>query len=156
MGMPNVGKSAIINELRLASPNKQDLKGRPGKRSKEGVLPGVTRQQQLIEVSTDPHCSLIDTPGVMVKRITNKEVVGQPPPSPSPLPMPPLAYARVTATGTLERWQKGFGAEGGQGCIGSGGNSPPPPPPPSRAPSLRSATVSLTATASFHGICRRQ
>ena len=30
------------------------------------------------------------------------------------------------------------------------------PPPPSRAPSLRPATVSLTPSASFNGICNRQ
>ena len=33
---------------------------------------------------------------------------------------------------------------------------PPPPPPPSRAPSLCPATVPLTASASFNGICNRQ
>ena len=43
-----------------------------------------------------------------------------------------------------------------------GGRLPPPPPglvptpPPSRAPSLCPATVSLTASASFNGICNRQ
>ena len=31
-----------------------------------------------------------------------------------------------------------------------------PPPPPSRAPSLCQATVSLTPSASFNGICNRQ
>ena len=38
-----------------------------------------------------------------------------------------------------------------QGCIGRGGGRPP-----SRAPSLRPATVPLTASASFDGICNRQ
>ena len=33
---------------------------------------------------------------------------------------------------------------------------PPPPPHSSRAPSLRPATVSLTASAGFNGICNRQ
>ena len=33
---------------------------------------------------------------------------------------------------------------------------PPPPPPPSRAPGLRTATASLTPSASFNGICNRQ
>ena len=37
-----------------------------------------------------------------------------------------------------------------QGCIGS------PPPPTSRAPSLCPATVPLTPSASFNGICHRQ
>ena len=31
-----------------------------------------------------------------------------------------------------------------------------PSPPPSRAPSLCPATVPLTPSASFHGICNRQ
>ena len=31
-----------------------------------------------------------------------------------------------------------------------------PPPPPSRAPSLRPATVTLTASVSFNGICNRR
>ena len=37
-----------------------------------------------------------------------------------------------------------------------GGQGPPPPPPPCRAPSYGPTTVSLTATASFNGICNQQ
>ena len=37
-----------------------------------------------------------------------------------------------------------------------GGSFTPPPPAPSRAPSLCPATVSLTPSASFNGICNRQ
>ena len=48
----------------------------------------------------------------------------------------------------------GFTGGDGQGCIGRG--EAPPPPRPSRAPSLCPATVSLTASSSFSGICNRQ
>ena len=41
----------------------------------------------------------------------------------------------------------------GQGCIGKGRGTPTPP---SRALSLRPATVPLTASAGFNGLCNRQ
>ena len=49
--------------------------------------------------------------------------------------------------------RKGGGAGDCQECIGKGGL---PPPPPLGTPSLRPATVPLTASARFSGICNRQ
>ncbi len=59
IGMPNVGKSSIINYL--LNRNKACT----------GPVPGVTRCQQLIKVNDD--ISLVDTPGVMTPKIDNLE-----------------------------------------------------------------------------------
>ena len=59
IGVPNVGKSSIINYL--LNRNKACT----------GPVPGVTRCQQLIKVNDD--FSLVDTPGVMTPKIDNLE-----------------------------------------------------------------------------------
>ena len=57
IGLPNVGKSTIINHLR----NK--------KTAQTGAHPGVTRSQQYIRL--DDNMGLVDTPGVMMPRIND-------------------------------------------------------------------------------------
>jgi hypothetical protein len=62
--------------LRLASPNRGALSGSKIKRrnvAKVGPFPGVTTKIGQIEVCTDPHCFLLDTPGVMIPRISGTE-----------------------------------------------------------------------------------
>ena len=59
LGMPNVGKSTIINCL---SNNRK---------MKVGAVPGVTRQQQWIKLSNK--IDLLDTPGIMMPRIDSTE-----------------------------------------------------------------------------------
>eukprot|EP01027_Heterolobosea_sp_BB2_P018979 GEZU01026673.1.p1 GENE.GEZU01026673.1~~GEZU01026673.1.p1 ORF type:complete len:387 (-),score=109.47 GEZU01026673.1:53-1072(-) len=67
VGVPNVGKSSIINALRSI------YKQPGGKVAKEGPLPGVTRNLSTLPLCDDPSCSLVDTPGVMMPRVQDME-----------------------------------------------------------------------------------
>jgi hypothetical protein len=58
VGIPNVGKSTIINGIRLACGKK--------KAAKTGASPGVTRALSGFSVCDDPPAYLVDTPGVML------------------------------------------------------------------------------------------
>lgn len=59
VGLPNLGKSSLINGLR----------GRPANQT--GPRPGVTRHQQWTKISNE--CELLDTPGVMMPRVDDVE-----------------------------------------------------------------------------------
>lgn len=54
VGLPNVGKSSIINKLTKSS------------KTKVGAKAGVTRQQQWVRIN--PHIDLLDTPGIIPMR----------------------------------------------------------------------------------------
>ena len=58
-------------------------------------------------------------------------------------------------TGQIRGWEVGVEQRRGTGRDASE-RGEVIPPPPSKAPSLCPATVSLTASASFNGICNRQ
>lgn len=60
VGIPNVGKSTLINRLAGRSP------------SKTGALPGVTRGQQWIHASSGVH--ILDTPGLLWPKIEDPQV----------------------------------------------------------------------------------
>lgn len=60
LGIPNVGKSTIINKL--VGKNK----------TKMANIPGVTKSQQLIKVSKD--IFLLDTPGILIPNLTNQDI----------------------------------------------------------------------------------
>lgn len=66
-GVPNVGKSSLINSLRRIHLKK-------GKASKVGGVPGITRSVLYkIQVSENPLIYLLDTPGVLSPRIESVE-----------------------------------------------------------------------------------
>ncbi|XP_036295148.1 mitochondrial ribosome-associated GTPase 1 isoform X2 [Pipistrellus kuhlii] len=67
IGVPNVGKSSLINSLR-----RQHLK--KGKATRVGGEPGITRSvMSRIQVSERPLMFLLDTPGVLAPRIESVE-----------------------------------------------------------------------------------
>jgi len=59
VGMPNVGKSSIINKLTKSS------------KTKIGAKAGVTRQQQWVRIN--PRLDLLDTPGIIPMKQENQE-----------------------------------------------------------------------------------
>ena len=59
VGMPNVGKSSVINRLTCSS------------KTKIGAKAGVTRQQQWVRIN--PKLELLDTPGIIPTRQDNQE-----------------------------------------------------------------------------------
>ena len=60
VGMPNVGKSSVINKLTKSS------------KTKIGAKAGVTRQQQWVRINKD--IDLLDTPGIIPMRQDDQEV----------------------------------------------------------------------------------
>lgn len=69
MGIPNVGKSTILNALRLHGI------GVSGKASATGFLPGVTRNvSEMIKIAQNPTIYLYDTPGITQPRFDCPEV----------------------------------------------------------------------------------
>ncbi|KAI8878601.1 hypothetical protein K501DRAFT_297560 [Backusella circina FSU 941] len=69
MGMPNVGKSSLINSLRRVGVGN-------GKATQTGAQPGITRTViGTVKVLEDPTVYLVDTPGDMVPHITDEQVI---------------------------------------------------------------------------------
>ena len=60
VGMPNVGKSSVINKLTRSS------------KTKTGAKAGVTRQQQWVRIN--PQLELLDTPGIIPMKQDNQDV----------------------------------------------------------------------------------
>jgi mitochondrial GTPase 1 len=69
-GVPNVGKSTIINSLR-----KRDGEIKHTKKSgaKTGGIPCITKSISGFRIMTDPPTYMIDAPGIIVPRIDSTE-----------------------------------------------------------------------------------
>ena len=69
VGMPNVGKSSLLNAMRRVGVGK-------GKAAITGGQPGVTRKiATSVKISEDPLVYLIDSPGVFVPYVPNSETM---------------------------------------------------------------------------------
>lgn len=68
-GIPNVGKSTIINRLRAIGTNIS------GKAVRTGGLPGITRAVgEYVKISPFPRLYMLDSPGVLMPKIVDSEV----------------------------------------------------------------------------------
>lgn len=68
VGIPNVGKSSLINAMRALH------KMRDGSKASVAPMPGHTRQVSALKVRHEPPLYLYDTPGILMPRIPDVEV----------------------------------------------------------------------------------
>lgn len=68
VGLPNTGKSTLINALRGAAGTRAPARG-----ARTGAEPGVTRSVSLLRVRQHPPLYLADSPGVMLPRVGDVE-----------------------------------------------------------------------------------
>ncbi|KAL3678093.1 hypothetical protein R1sor_021049 [Riccia sorocarpa] len=72
VGIPNVGKSCLINSMSNITRGNFSVQEQP-KRAKVGPLPGVTRHVAGFKIGERPSTYVLDTPGVLVPNIENIE-----------------------------------------------------------------------------------
>ncbi|CAK9230438.1 unnamed protein product [Sphagnum troendelagicum] len=77
LGIPNVGKSALVNSLfhlsHSSTSGKVFPKQEPLKKAKVGPLPGVTQDLSGFKIGVQPSVYVLDTPGILVPNINNVE-----------------------------------------------------------------------------------
>lgn len=80
IGMPNVGKSTLVNTMRevgLRDPEQKDaISTKIRKVAKTGGQPGVTRStSEIIRLSRDPDLMVYDTPGIFLPTVKDAETM---------------------------------------------------------------------------------
>mmetsp|Transcript_26882 Transcript_26882/g.68985 ORF Transcript_26882/g.68985 Transcript_26882/m.68985 type:complete len:325 (-) Transcript_26882:280-1254(-) len=75
VGLPNTGKSSLINRFRQVAPRSKEspMRQRGMGSAKTGPTPGVTRQLSGFKVGSDPSLHILDTPGVMQPSLASYE-----------------------------------------------------------------------------------
>eukprot|EP00193_Tetraselmis_chui_P020817 CAMPEP_0177790862 /NCGR_PEP_ID=MMETSP0491_2-20121128/23597_1 /TAXON_ID=63592 /ORGANISM="Tetraselmis chuii, Strain PLY429" /LENGTH=203 /DNA_ID=CAMNT_0019312997 /DNA_START=170 /DNA_END=777 /DNA_ORIENTATION=- len=74
VGLPNTGKSSLINRFRQVAPkSKSPMRQRGMGTAKTGPTPGVTRQLSGFKVGSTPSLYILDTPGVMLPSLVSYE-----------------------------------------------------------------------------------
>ncbi len=72
-GIPNVGKSTIINTFRTMSKDLKELSEQTVKYAKTGKTAATTRNMDSFKINLEPTIFIIDTPGVMPPQIKSNE-----------------------------------------------------------------------------------
>lgn len=72
-GIPNVGKSTIINTFRTMSKDLKELSEQTVKYAQTGKTAATTRNMDSFKINLDPVIYIIDTPGVMPPQIKSNE-----------------------------------------------------------------------------------
>ncbi|XP_068664618.1 short integuments 2, mitochondrial [Aristolochia californica] len=72
LGVPNVGKSALINSIHQIASSRFPVQEKT-KRATVGPLPGVTRDIAGFKIAHQPSIYVLDTPGVLVPSIPDVE-----------------------------------------------------------------------------------
>ncbi|GAV74686.1 MMR_HSR1 domain-containing protein [Cephalotus follicularis] len=72
VGVPNVGKSALINSIHQIASSRFPVQGKT-KRATVGPLPGVTQDIAGFKIAHQPSIYVLDTPGVLVPSIPDIE-----------------------------------------------------------------------------------
>ncbi|KAG8367887.1 hypothetical protein BUALT_Bualt16G0119300 [Buddleja alternifolia] len=72
VGVPNVGKSALINSIHQIASSRFPVQGK-NKRATVGPLPGVTQDIAGFKIAHQPSIYVMDTPGVLVPSISDIE-----------------------------------------------------------------------------------
>jgi ribosome biogenesis GTPase A len=72
-GIPNVGKSTLINSFKALSSDIKELTENTKKTAKSGIHPTTTRHIDYFKVNLQPLIYIMDTPGIMPPKIYNVE-----------------------------------------------------------------------------------
>ncbi len=72
-GIPNVGKSTIINTFKSMGDASKEKSEKIKKSAKTGAIATTTRHMDYFKVNRDPVIFIMDTPGIMPPKIYNNE-----------------------------------------------------------------------------------